>query len=184
MTSRCSGNRVLRKAYTRKGKRVHEACIRRVSPYNERYSDFQKRVLRRMTRRLRGLSKEFRGNTKKCSSGEVLRKAYVRFSKSGKRALVKGACISKKGLSVVGSPKIGPIRKGELSRFGYFNVASLTRDERRQALAKAVAVFGSLSIWKKINVLYVYNKYTNPGLSAKFNEDKNWIKKTYGLKAF
>jgi len=76
------------------------------------------------------------------------------------------------------------LRKGEMSKYGYVGVKELSRKGRRAALAKAVTSLGSLSVWKKINVLYVFFKNTDPELSDKFNEDKNWIKNTYGLKAF
>jgi hypothetical protein len=136
-----------------------------------------------MTRRLRGYKKTSRGNTRVCLDGSILRKAYVIFRKNGTKRLVKGSCIKKRGLSVKGA-RIGPLRKGEMSKFGYIGIKHLSRGKRHAALAKAVAALGSLSVWKKINVLYVFFKNTHPDLSNKFNEDKNWIKKTYGLKAF
>lgn len=177
----CSENQILRKKFTRKGSTYPAKCIRRVSPYLERFSAFQKRVLEKMTRRLRGLSKEKRGNTKKCGENEILRKAYVRYSKSGTRKLVTGACITKRGSSTSGI-KIGPIRSGELSKYGYEGVKTMTRKERRAGLTKAITNLGGLSVWKKLNVLYVYNKNKNPALASIFNTDKRWIKNTYGLK--
>ena len=183
MPKTCSSNQILRKAFTRKGRRFPAACIRRVSPYSQRYGNFQKQTLKKMTRRLRGYGKASRGNTRVCDDGSILRKAYVVLRKNGTKRLVKGSCIKKRGLSVKGE-RIGPLRKGEMSKYGYVGVKDLSRGERRNALAKAVVVLGSLSVWKKINVLYVFFKNTNPELSGKFNEDKNWIKKTYGLKAF
>lgn len=77
--------------------------------------------------------------------------------------------------------KIGPLKKGELLRFGY--EAKLSSTERRAALKRAVHKYGSLSVWKKINVLYVYSKYSNPALHKKYDADRNWIRRTYGLKA-
>jgi hypothetical protein len=49
---------------------------------------------------------------------------------------------------------------------------------------EAIEKYGSLSVWKKINVLSIYFKNTNPALSALYNKDKNWIRTTFGLKAF
>jgi hypothetical protein len=180
----CKEDEIMRKAYTRKGKRIPASCIHKVSPYAEKYSSFQNKVLSRMTQRLRGLSKKYRGNTKKCPKGEILRKSFVRYSKSGKRTLIKGECITKQGKPMrITGKAIGPLRKGELSQYGYVEINSLSKKERQTALAKAVKKFGSLSVWKKVNALYVLNKNTNPLLSEKYNIDRNWIRTTYGLKA-
>jgi len=180
MPKTCASNQILRKTFTRKGRKYPPACIRRVSPYSQRYGNFQKQELKKMTRRLRGYRKASRGNTKVCADGSILRKAYVVMPS---KRLVKGSCIKKRGLSVSGA-RIGPLRKGEMAKFGYVGVKDLSLKERRGALAKAVAALGSLSVWKKVNVLSVFFKNTSPELSAKFNQDKNWIKATYGLKAF
>jgi hypothetical protein len=184
MPTKCGADQILRKAYTRKGKRVAAACIHRVSPYPEKYGNFQKATLKRMTARLRGVSKLARGNLETCPPGQILRKAYVRYSSTGKRRLMKAACITKRGAStrITGRP-IGPLRKGELSPFGYTHIADLSLDKRHRALTAAVEKFGSLSVWKKINVLSIYFKNTNPKLSGLYNEDKNWIRTTFGLKA-
>lgn len=178
----CPEGQILRKSYTRKGKRVAASCIKRVSHYAEKYSNFQQRVKSRMTQRLRGISKTYRGNTKKCCPGKILRKSYVRYSKSGKRTLVKADCIIKRGNpEPIKNKAIGPLRHGDLTAFGYSKVKTLSKNERQEALDKAITKYGSLSVWRKLNALYVLNKNTNPELSAIFNNDKAWIKTTYGL---
>lgn len=186
MPTQCKESQILRSAFTRKGKRVAATCIRRVSPYPERYSAFQKRIISKMVRRLRGITKANRGNTIKCGSGFILRKAYVRFLKADdgtiKKKLVRGACITRRGSSNSGI-KIGPIRKGELSQYGYSSIKTLSVIQRRNALKKAVESLGSLSVWRKVNLLYVYNKNKNKQVAAAFNADRNWIKTLYGLKA-
>jgi hypothetical protein len=77
--------------------------------------------------------------------------------------------------------KIGPLKKGELKQFGY--KVKLPSAERHTALKRAVRKYGSLSVWKKINVLYVYSKYSNPTLHRIYGADRNWIRHTYGLKS-
>lgn len=72
---------------------------------------------------------------------------------------------------------IPPLRKGELKQFGYSSANSVA--SRHRALAKAIKKYGDLSVFRKINVLYVYNKNKNPTLASKFTSDKNWIKRTY-----
>ena len=77
---------------------------------------------------------------------------------------------------------IGPLKKGRLTKFGYHDVHYLSETQRHSALRKAVEKFGSLSVWKMVNVLYVYNK-AHPKMRNLFNSDRIWIKNTFGLKA-
>jgi hypothetical protein len=53
--------------------------------------------------------------------------------------------------------------------------------KRKVALAKAVRAYGSLTVWRKLNALYVYTKNTAPESSALFDEDRNWVREKYGL---
>ena len=75
---------------------------------------------------------------------------------------------------------IGPLKKGRLSKFGYVHVNELTEAQRHTAIKKAVHKFGALSVWKMINVLYVYNK-SNPKNRHLFKIDRDWIKSTFGI---
>jgi hypothetical protein len=72
---------------------------------------------------------------------------------------------------------IPPLRKGELKQFGYSSSNSVA--SRHRSLAKAIREYGDLSVFRKVNVLYVFNKNKNPTLASKFNSDKAWIKRTY-----
>ena len=173
----CPPGKVLRTPHTRKGKRV-------ASSHKQSSANFKKSVLRRMTRRLQGVSITRRG-TLRCPTGKISRKAYVRISKSGKRTLVPASCIPDRGRpGKRSSPGIGPLHKGEMAKFGYSNVLSLSVADRRKALEKAVKAYGPLATWRKVNAVYVYSKNTNPLLSKKYDEDRKWIQQTYGLKAF
>jgi len=137
-----------------------------------------------MTLRLQGVSQATRGSTK-CSTDKISRKAYVRVSKSGKRTLVPASCIPDVGRpGKRSSPGIGPLHKGELAKFGYSDVMDLSVSKRHAALDKAVKAYGPLATWRKVNAVYVYTKNTSPALSEKYDEDRKWIEKTYGLKAF
>jgi hypothetical protein len=78
-------------------------------------------------------------------------------------------------------PGIGPLRKGELTEFGYKNVTTLSECRRHVALAKAVRVYGALSVFRKLNAVYVYTRYTAPVSSAIFKVDRDWIKEYYGF---
>ena len=80
-----------------------------------------------------------------------------------------------------GKPGIGPLHKGELATFGYTNVASLSQNRRHLALSRAVRVYGALSVFRKLNAVYVYTRYTAPVSSAIFKLDRDWVKEYYGV---
>ncbi|MEM3507468.1 MAG: hypothetical protein QXT31_07455 [Candidatus Bathyarchaeia archaeon] len=71
------------------------------------------------------------------------------------------------------------LKKGELTKHGYS--LSLPEDARRAALSKAVAEDGALTIFKRLNLLYIWNKNRNPSLAEKAKEDRDWVGKTYGV---
>jgi hypothetical protein len=70
---------------------------------------------------------------------------------------------------------IGKLRKGQL--LGYH--ATLSLSKRHAILQKAIAKYGALSVFRKLNAIYVYNKASSPASSATFLADRNWIKATY-----
>jgi len=111
----------------------------------------------------------------------------VRQSRTGKRARVAAGCIKNvgnPGKGLPSGPGIGPLRKGDLSRFGYEHVTAMTEGRRHLALASAVKEYGSLTVWRKLNALYVYTRNTSPSSSAIFKADRDWIRAHYGIKAF
>jgi len=83
-----------------------------------------------------------------------------------------------------GAPGIGVLRKGDLKQFGYSSVVTMAVAVRHKALAAAVTAYGSLTIWRKLNALFIYSKRTAPTSSAIFKADRDWIRATYGIKAF
>lgn len=180
---KCNSGKILRKSYTRKTKNgtivhVPSSCIRKTSIYLTKPKSTMKT-------RLRGVKTE-RRTLKKCPQGFIKRNAYMRYTKSGKHSLVSESCIRDlgnpgKGLS---TPGIGPLRHGELSKYGYSKVQDLTIKDRHTALDKAVSEFGGLGVWKKLNAIAVYLKRTAPHASNIFKEDMEYIRKKYGLKAF
>ena len=129
-----------------------------------------------------------RRQTRRCPSGTILRKAYVRVSRrTQKRSRVPAACIPDvgapgKGLPG-GQPGIGRLRQGDLAQFGYVNAKALTEGKRHIALAKAVAAYGALSVWRKLNAVYIYTRRTAPASSAVFGADRDWIMSHYGIAA-
>lgn len=108
--------------------------------------------------------------------------------RSGKRSYVAASCIKNqgapgKGLSS-GEPGIGPLRSGDLERFGYTNVTAMSSSRRHLALARAIRAYGSLTVWRKLNAVYVYTKRTSPASSRIFKADRDWVNASYGIKAF
>jgi hypothetical protein len=104
--------------------------------------------------------------TRKCPKGMIRRKT----------AKAKGP-----GLSQC-KPGIGPLKAGELSRFGYDHVVTMTATKRQACLRKAQAEYGSLSLFRKLNALYVYTRNSSPASSAIFLMDRNWVRSTFGFK--
>ena len=76
-------------------------------------------------------------------------------------------------------PGIGPLRHGLLAKFGYSHVASLSLHQRHTALEKAVKAYGSLSVFRKLNAVYVYSRKTAPSSSRIFKADRDWIGTKY-----
>jgi len=70
------------------------------------------------------------------------------------------------------------LKKGLLTKHGYVHVASLSKIQRHRALTSAISEYGSLTTRRMINVLAIFFKNKNPALSALYNEDKEWIKRT------
>jgi hypothetical protein len=127
-----------------------------------------------------------RRGTKKCGKGYILRKGYTRKSSSGKRVRVTARCIKDRGLPGKGyqgkGPGIGKLREGELSQFGYSGVSKLSESQRHAALKKAIAQYGALDVWRKLNAVAVYTKHTSPVVSRVFKSDMAWIRSSYGGK--
>ena len=74
---------------------------------------------------------------------------------------------------------IGPLKKGELGQFGYHNVLKVPMVKRHSMLDKAVHKYTALTIFRKLNALYVYTRRSSPGSSAIFFADRNWVREQY-----
>ncbi len=118
-----------------------------------------------------------------------MRKGYTRTTRIGKRVTVKRGCIKDVGAPGKGlqgslrNPGIGTLRKGDLAKHGYSRVASMKKEARHKALEKAIGEYGSLTVWRKLNAVYVYTRRTSPSNSRIFKEDMDWIRAKFGIKA-
>lgn len=68
------------------------------------------------------------------------------------------------------------LKKGALTKYGYH--ADLTEPTRRQALQRAFATVTPLSLYRKLNAIYVLNKNRDKKRALIFRSDANWVKTT------
>jgi len=138
------------------------------------------------------------GLKKKCPPGKVLRAPFtrkytnsvrkagfnvkrgnktVRVYPTAKEILIEATCIDK-GTS--GKAVIGPLKKGELTKYGYS--AHVSREKRHLALKKAVIVYGALSVFHKLDAITKLTIRTAPEAHKVFKADIEWLRKNYTLR--
>jgi len=111
---------------------------------------------------------------RRCPNGYILRKGYT--AKRGRTTYkVKPTCIKDRGEKGKGPKLLPKLKEGDLTKYGY----SLKdpRSKRRKALRKSVKEYGKNTVIRKLNVLSIYNKNTNPSYSRKAREDMNFVRK-------
>ena len=113
------------------------------------------------------------GYTVKRKSGKVIR-AYPKKAST----YVKAGCIKKRGARINSGVRIGPLRKGELKKFGY--VYRLPSQKRHEALRQAVGHYGALATYRKLNAVAKLSVHTAPEASKAFAADREWIRTTFG----
>lgn len=178
---------------TAKGTYVPARCVRSTSPYEHN-------ATRKMKARLEHVPTE-KKRTVKCPRGYIARSPYMRrYSTSVrqkgytvKRAsgtvykvypkntdlYVPPTCVKDKGLPGKKQGKgIGPLRKGEMTRFGYSSKDSV--EKRRLALKKAVTELGALSVFRKLDAVAKLSLRVAPDSSRIFAADRDWVQKTFG----
>ena len=165
-----------RKGYTikRTGTRVAESCVKST------FGTLRKSQKKSHSRR----------GIKTCQRGKILRSPYVRIQKD-KRIFIPASCIDDVGNPGKGFTSssdstdtgIGPLRKGDLARFGYKTVTAMSESRRHLALRAAVQEYGSLTVWRKLNAVYIYTRHTSPESSAIFLADRDWVRFTFGISA-
>jgi hypothetical protein len=185
-TRKCPQGFTRRKGYTRKntGKHVKGMCVHSTSSTRRRNSATKKSCppgqvpraayVRRITSRVHK-----KGYTKKTKSGKTI-KVYPK----SKSIYVTSSCVrdmGKPGKLPEGAPTIGPLKKGELKKHGYsYRLPEL---QRQVALTKAIQEFGALDTYRKLNAVTKLTQRTAPDAHKVFGKDRNWIRKTYGLRS-
>jgi hypothetical protein len=135
-----------------------------------------------------------------CPPGMIERKGFVRKYSSAVRN--KGFSVHRNGKTYKVFPKlqpvsinsrcvkdtggktmkIGPLKKGELSKHGYsFRKSDLAR---HRALKYAIDEFGPLGVYRKLDAVSKLTERTIPEASKAYRKDKEWIQDKFGpLKA-
>ena len=189
------------------GHRVPPRCVRSTTVYENTSKEFKRKSMAKQTRRLKVHIPSIKSLTRKaCPPGQIERKAYVRkyttavrekgftvrrasgttykvFPKA-KSTAVESKCVKNTGKPGKGVPKpIGPLRKGELSKHGYsFRDGE---DKRHGALRRAVADYGALGVFRKLDAVAKLMVRTVPSAASVYERDRNWVKNKFGpLKAF
>ena len=144
-------------------------------------------------------------------STAVLQKGFAKKSKAGKTIYVKphkrnivhvkSKCVKDVGLPGKGTQKIGPLRKGELTKYGY-EIFQKDRDgkyifesdekthkvvseeKRHKAIRKAIKEYGALGVYRKLDAVAKLSVRTTPQGSKIWEKDRDWVKETFELKAF
>jgi len=186
------------------GKYVPPRCVRSTSPYEQSSKEFKRTTLKRMKARL-GNKKE---DEIKCPTGYIARASYARRYKTSVRQrgytvkkasgttykvypknetlYVPAACVKDLGKPGKGVPEgqgIGPLRKGEMTKFGYS--AKSGEEARHEALKKAVAALGPLGVYRKLHAVSKLSVRVAPDASRIFAKDRDWVEKRFGpLRAF
>jgi hypothetical protein len=135
---------------------------------------------------------------KVCPPGMILRSAYKRkFTKTIKKqgyvakrgsklvriypsshtSTVKATCVKDKGLKGKSAPGIGPLKKGELSKHGYHS--KRPEAERHAALKRAVADYGGLATYRKLDAVTKLSLRSAPEAHKVFQADRNWVYNHY-----
>jgi hypothetical protein len=128
----------------------------------------------------KGYTRRFRKSITN-SGYTVRRKGTVYVAKPKKRSItVNAGCIRNRGLpgkGPVNGEGIGKLRKGDLIKYGYqYRLSDLTREK---ALKKAIAAYGAMSVYHKLDAVAKLSLRTSPDASAIFERDRDWVKHTF-----
>lgn len=116
--------------------------------------------------------------THRCSSGQILRKAYSRksFTRSDgtkvRASKTPAACIKDVGKPGKGK-RLFVLRKGTLSKYGYST--KISKESRHIALRKAVDAGSRLVAIRKLNALAILNKNAHPARYRILRSDLKFV---------
>lgn len=170
----CLTDMILRKGYTYKSRKVPKGYTQ--SQSGKKRVDIDRAIIKRLGKIHATMRKKF--GTPSCKRGEIVREGYIRKSgKSGSRTRtrqVAPGCIKDIGLSKKGK-QLFVLSKGTLTQYGYHT--DLSEKDRHIALRRALTHIKPLSVYRKLNALYVLNK--NRPLGSLYRADAEWVKTTH-----
>lgn len=181
-TKTCKKGTSRRRSYTRKnGVRVTSACVSHTAKVNRRSSIrcppghvTRTSYVRRLTSRVKQA-----GYLRRTPSGRM-----ITVHPKKKSIAVPAGCVPAHGHVVQARPQpqpqarpqvqIGPLKKGELRKYGY----SYKNPEqiRRIALAKAISVDGRSTVYHRLNAVAKLSVSRAPEASKIFAADRNWVR--------
>lgn len=123
----------------------------------------------------------------KCKKGEIERTGYTaqRGRQHPHNVTVAAKCIPDRGLpgKTPESRKIPFMNAAfvtdDLGKHGYTDIVHKNAETRRVALGRAIREYGSVPVLRKVNVIDILNRNTNPKVATRLENDKKWIEKTY-----
>lgn len=176
----CPRGMIMRKGYTRKGytrkrhtiQNIHvpRGCIKAQSQSGKKRININSLKLKKLATIHKRMRKKF--GTPSC---KYIREGYTRKYK-GRTINVAPGCIKGKKSKKV--KQLFVLEKGTLTQYGYH--ANISTKNRHFALLKALRHLKPLSVYRKLNALYILNK--NKPLGMLYKRDAEWIKTTYEYK--
>lgn len=156
----------------RQGKRVSASCVHGTAAKQPR-----------KTRKLCPPGKIPRTSFIRHVSGTLRRQGYTTRTKSGRviqvhpkksSVYVPSTCVKDVGHPGKGQQRIGPLRKGQLRKFGY----SYKEPEavRRAALLRAIAADSRNTIYHRLDAVAKLTVSTAPEASRIFAADRDWVR--------
>ena len=123
----------------------------------------------------RGYTRKFRASVK--ATGFTVRRKgkLITVHPTANAVRVNAQCIKQK--TAKNSKRFGKLRKGELIKYGY--QYRLSDKLREKALNKAIAKYGALSVYHKLDAVAKLSIKTAPDASTIFTKDRNWVRETY-----
>jgi len=85
---------------------------------------------------------------------------------------VRSACVKDSSRKAT-QTRIGPLKKGELIKYGYSY--RLSDKLRHEALVKAIKAYGPLETYHKLDAVAKLSKRVAPDISKIFTFDRDWV---------
>lgn len=128
----------------------------------------------------KGYTRKFRSNVKDRGYTVKRGQAVYRVYPTASPVYVKPTCIKDRGLpGTITGPGIGPLKRGELMRFGYSY--RMTVPLRREALKHAISEYTAMSVYRKLDAVAKLTVRINPKASKRFAADRDWVRENYGV---